>query len=171
MAIEFHCEHCGKPIKAPDEAGGKHGKCPSCHQSVYVPSSSPEREPLSLTPVDDGEERDRERLLRESRAFQNRLLNEKDLPPERLSAATPRREAGVRPPVLDMNTIVTDYALAMASGDLNRAESLAVDIRRNMRAAEDVMQRITVDEILPVKLEKIPRPVLVGFFKQLREKK
>jgi DNA-directed RNA polymerase subunit RPC12/RpoP len=37
MAITFHCGHCGKKIEAPDSAGGKWGKCPSCHNKVYVP--------------------------------------------------------------------------------------------------------------------------------------
>ena len=38
MSIEIHCDHCGKLIKAPDDAGGQRGKCPYCHQSVYVPA-------------------------------------------------------------------------------------------------------------------------------------
>ena len=46
MTIEFHCPKCGKHIKAPKEAAGKNGKCPACHQSVYVPTPDDEIEPL-----------------------------------------------------------------------------------------------------------------------------
>ena len=41
MGISFHCEHCGKKIEAPDAAGGKWGKCPGCHNKVYVPANKP----------------------------------------------------------------------------------------------------------------------------------
>ena len=70
-----------------------------------------------------------------------------------------------------MDALVINYAAAMAAGDLAKAESFATQIRQNPRAAEEVMQRITVDQIPPPQLAKIPRPVLVGFFKQLRESK
>jgi hypothetical protein len=59
----------------------------------------------------------------------------------------------------------------MADGNLDEAESLAREIRRDLRRAEDVMQRLTMDEIPPAQLAGIKRPVLVGFFKQLREKR
>jgi hypothetical protein len=127
-------------------------------------------EPLDLSPVDDSEERERARLLKESQDLQRRLREERDIPPE--SAATPRPSPGgsVPPPKLDMETLVIEYALAMADGNLEQAEQLAADIRTDIRAAEDVMQRLTVDELPPARLASIPRPVLVGFFKRLREK-
>ena len=37
MPIKFQCSLCGKKIEAPDSAGGKWGKCPGCHNKVYVP--------------------------------------------------------------------------------------------------------------------------------------
>ena len=39
MTISFHCAHCGKKMEAPDDAGGKWGKCPRCHNKLYVPSA------------------------------------------------------------------------------------------------------------------------------------
>ena len=39
MGITFHCEYCGKKIQAPNEAGGKWGKCPACSHKLYVPAS------------------------------------------------------------------------------------------------------------------------------------
>jgi len=65
---------------------------------------------------------------------------------------------------------VIEYAQAMAAGKLEEAEQLAADIRRNMDKANDVIQRLMTDEILPEPLAEIPRPVLVGFFKQLKAK-
>ena len=52
MGITFHCEHCGKKIEAPDSAGGKWGRCPACHNKVYVPGLSSD-EKLKLAPVDE----------------------------------------------------------------------------------------------------------------------
>jgi hypothetical protein len=179
MSIEFHCEHCGKAIKAPGEMAGKRGKCPGCHNSVYIPSPSEEIEPLTIAPIDRGEEAARLRALEETRALQRRLLGEKDLPPETrrpaaaaaAAAAEPREVLHADAPKGDMENLVIDYAICMADGDLEGAEQIARDIRRDMKAAENVMQRLTIDEVPHAALSKIPRPVLVGFFKQLREKK
>jgi len=170
MSIEFHCDHCGKLVRAPDDAGGKHGQCPSCHQSVYIPMPSDQIEPLDLSPVDDAEEHERARLLDESREIQRRLRDEKDLPRGAAAEPPPSAAGQVLPPKLDMETLVIEYAQAMAAGDLEEAERLAADIRSDMTAAEDVMQRLTLDELPPERLADIPRPVLVAFFKQLHEK-
>jgi hypothetical protein len=70
-----------------------------------------------------------------------------------------------------MEEAVVNYAKAMAAGNLERAEELAGEIRRDFRVADEVIQRLMLDEIPPAELADIPRPVLVGFFKQLREKK
>ena len=171
MPIEFHCEHCGRLVRAPDDAGGKHGKCPACKQPVYIPTPSDQIEPLELSPVDDDEERERQRLLRESQEIQRRLLEERDIPGSAADAPPPPAGAGVPPPKLDMEALIIDYALAMAAGNLEAAERIAADIRTDMDAAEDMMQRLTADEIPHKRLIDIPRPVLVGFFKQLRDTK
>ena len=42
MAIEFKCPHCHKPLEAADELAGKKGKCPSCSQTVTVPTTKEE---------------------------------------------------------------------------------------------------------------------------------
>jgi len=167
MAIEFHCYHCGKLVRAPDDAGGRHGKCPACHQSVYIPMPPEQIEPLELAPVDETEERERERLLRETRELQRRLLSERE-PADLAGAAAPGSGGGALPPELDMETLVIEYVEAMAAGELAQAEELAADIRADMKAAEEVIQRLTLDEIPPQRLAGIPRAVLVGFLKQLR---
>jgi hypothetical protein len=171
MPIEFHCDHCGKLVRAPDDAGGKHGKCPACRQSVYIPMPDDQVEPLEIAPVDAAEERERDRLLKESQDLQRRLLEERDIPRGMAAVPPPSPGGQVLPPKLDMETLVIEYAEAMAAGDLEQAEQLAADIRVDMNAAEEVMQRVVLDELPPDRLAKIPRPVLVGFFKQLRTKK
>ncbi len=170
MAIEFHCEHCGKMVRASDEHAGRHAKCPSCHQPVYIPTPDAEIEPLRLAPLDPTDERERARLLKEEQDLRHRLLREReagyDTGPPKSDAA---RE--VLPPKLDMETLVIEYALSMADGNLADAQELANDIRKDMRKAEDVLQKLMADTMPPPQLAKIPRPVLVGFFKQLREHK
>ena len=56
MAIVFHCEHCGKEIRAADTAGGKWGRCPACHNKLYVPKmEEDEEEELKLAPIDNSD--------------------------------------------------------------------------------------------------------------------
>ena len=169
MAIELHCNHCGKLVRAPDDAGGKHGKCPTCHQSVYIPTPADQIEPLAIAPVDESVEAKQRRLAAEAARLHNRLLYDREAPPERAGEER-RAEQVMPPPKPNMEQLIVEYAVAMAEGRLNDAERTAEDIRRDIGTAEDVMQRLTVDEIPPPKLAKIPRPVLVAFFKQLRGK-
>lgn len=172
MAIEFHCEHCGKMVRAGAEHAGKRGKCPSCHQPVYIPAPDEEIEPLRLAPIDPNAERDRQRLLKEGRDLATRLMKEKDAPPPEPAARPLSNEpvGDMRLPI-DMDALIIDYVLAMADGSLDEAEEIAKDIRRDPKRAEEVMQRFTMDEIPPAQLAAIKRPVLIGFFKQLRERR
>ncbi len=170
MPIEFHCNHCGKLVKTGDEHAGKYGRCPSCHQTVYIPTPSDKIELLQIAPLDDRAELERAKLLRETRDLQHKLLRERELadnPGNRAHVTNPQ----VLEPKIDVETLVIEYALAMADGNLTEAQELAGDIRKNMKAAEDVLQRLTVDEMPPPQLARIPRAVLIGFFKQLRERK
>ena len=168
MAIEFHCDHCGKLVKTSDEHAGKRGKCPHCHQSVYIPTPPEEIEPLRLAPVDEGEERERQRLLEESREIAIKLRDERDVPPEVVKTPLPEPVGDMRLSH-DMEQLVTDYVLAMAAGKLTEAEELAKEIRANRILADEFIQRLTMDELPPARLAKIPRAVLLGFVKQLNK--
>ena len=77
MAITFHCEHCGKKIEAPDNAGGKWGKCPACHNKVYVPSSDAGEE-LKLAPIDATDLAEQSRLMAETRRIEQEILSEEE---------------------------------------------------------------------------------------------
>jgi phage FluMu protein Com len=188
MPIELHCNHCGKLVRAPDDAGGKHGKCPSCHQTVYIPTPPDQLDALALEPVDTEFERTKKRLAREAAEMAARVLRDREgLGPEKpgdraervaaaeraaassaaAAAAAPRPTATAS----QVNEWIIRYAVSVAQGDLAQAERLETEIRANMKLAEDAIQRMLVDELPPVALAKIPRPVLVGIFKKLREVK
>lgn len=185
MPIELHCNHCGKLVRAPDDAGGKHGKCPACHQTVYIPTPSDQLEALPLEPVDGAFERRKKQLLHEAAEMAARVMRDREgLGPEkpgdraeRLAAAERAAErasaAPARAPATasQVNEWVIRYAASVATGDLAQAERLQEEIRANPKLAEDAIQRILVDEIPPPALAKVPRPVLVGIFKKLRETK
>ncbi len=166
MPIEVHCNHCGKLVRAPDDAGGKHGKCPSCHQSVYIPTPETQIEPLTIAPIDTRAERDAARLRHESAALASRLMGERDGADAGAASAAPA--AALSAP--EVEALVVSYVSEMAKGNLSSAEALAVRIQRQ-RVADEVIARIMGDELPPAALAKLPRPVLNGFLKQLREKK
>lgn len=46
--IRFKCIYCGQRIRAPEEQGGKKGKCPTCKHEVFVPPPPRERPALTL---------------------------------------------------------------------------------------------------------------------------
>ena len=41
MPIHFYCP-LGHRLAVPDERAGKKGRCPVCHQKVYVPVANPQ---------------------------------------------------------------------------------------------------------------------------------
>jgi hypothetical protein len=171
MSIEFHCPKCGKAIKAPDEGGGKTGKCPACHQPVYIPMPESEIEPLSLTPLDPTEEQERERLLEEARRLRWATLQERNTAPETADAAPAGDDAPLIRP--DMDTLVVQYVLSAAESDMNSMTDIEGELRKNWQAASEVMDRVLADELLPRQLadRKIPRQFVVGLFRTLRKGK
>lgn len=170
MPIEVHCNHCGKLVRAPDDAAGKHGKCPACHQDVYIATPSDALEPLSLTPLDPTAERERARLVHESNLVAAKLLTDRELPADAGRGASGPRPARPAVSAHELEELVIDYCAAMAAGDLSRAEPIAEAVRRQAKLADDVINRIIGDELPPAQLGKIPRPVLIGFLRQLRGK-
>lgn len=53
MTIEFHCPHCDKLLKTPDDKAGVRANCPGCGQTVTVPDPMHETAPAdpSFAPV------------------------------------------------------------------------------------------------------------------------
>ncbi len=168
MPIEFHCVHCGHKVKAPDDAAGKRGKCPTCKNSVYVPTPSEDIEPLRLAPIDETARREREREEENARQSARRIREDRTEPaPEGPKVPLPEPTGDVRL-APDMETLVTEYVLCMAESKLTEAEELAKDVRAHLAAAQEYIQRLTQDELPPTRLAHIPRGVLLKFLKQLQ---
>lgn len=167
MSIEFHCSHCGKLIKTSnDAAGGKRGKCPYCHNMVYIPMPDEEIEPLRLAPSDESARHTQEQLEEDARKLARSLRSETDDIPDLAQPSYPATDNDVRLPS-DMETLIIEYVLSMADGKLDEAEQLAEEIKRDPERASEYIQRLTMDEIPPKRLARIPRPLIQGFVKQL----
>lgn len=167
MAITFHCEHCGKKIEAPDSAGGKRGKCPACHNKVYVPGSDSTEE-LKLAPIDTNDIAKQKLLMAETRKIEQEILSEKEIPENSTEISPP-----VSPPIsevsdneLTKNIIL--YLRLMADGDLDEAERTANSIVPCGNRALKILDGIALSEIPEPELANIPPQVLSGLIRTLR---
>lgn len=171
MSITFNCEHCGRKIEAPDDTGGKWGKCPGCKNKVYVPSGQQAEEELRLAPLDSEEERKQRKLIAETVRLREDILSETEAPEE---GATVKKEAAVgRPGALseaELTTIIIGYLRQMADGDLEQAEETAKSIIPNSGKAVRILERIALSQILEPELADIPQQVLSGLIKSLRSR-
>lgn len=162
MSIKFHCEHCGKKIDAPDSAGGKWGKCPACHNKVYVPQMQTDEE-LKLAPIDETEEERQKRLMAETFQLTQSILQEKEVPSAGLSSP-PAQEISTE----KMTEVVVRYLRLMADGDLDAAHRTAEAIASNRRKAKEVLDQIATSDPPDPELEDIPPQVLSGLIRNLR---
>lgn len=166
MSITFHCEHCGKTIEAPDNAGGKWGKCPACHNKVYAPAAEVEEE-LKLAPMDTNDLAEQKRLIAETYRIEQEILREKaevlDDSPER---SAPVYE--VSDNELTKNIII--YLRLMADGDLEQAERVSGSIIHGGKRALKFIDGIATSEIPEPELADIPQQVLAGMIRTLRAK-
>lgn len=162
MSIKFHCEHCGKKIDAPDTAGGKWGKCPGCHNKVYVPQNDDEGE-LTLAPIDETEEERQKRLMAETFQLTQNILREKEVP-EAGPTIGPLPDIGEE----KLTQIIVRYLRQMADGDLDAAQRTAESIAAHRREAKDVLAAIATSESIDPQLEDIPAQVLSGLIRNLR---
>lgn len=165
MAIVFHCEYCGKKIEAADNAGGKWGKCPSCHNKLYVPGTAVGEE-LKLAPIDETAKEKAKRLMAETYKLTQDILKEREVP------------EGPPPPsgaVYDMGdkelkqNIIT-YLREVVYGELDEAETIAALIAPFCDRAMAIIDRIALSEIPDSELADIPPQVLAGSIRTLREK-
>ena len=166
MTISFHCEHCDKKIEAPDNAGGKWGKCPACHNKVYVPASDADEE-LKLAPMDTNDLAEQKRLIDETYRIEQEILKEKS---EVLDDSAERAV-----PVYDVsdNELTKDiiiYLRLMADGDLEQAERVSGSIIHGGKRALKIIDGIATSEIPEPELVDIPQQVLAGLVRTLRAK-
>ena len=171
MGISFHCEHCGKKIEAPDTAGGKWGKCPACHNKVYVPANNPPDDMLQLAPIDTEEERRRKKMVAEVDRLREKILNEKDIPEE---GVVPKDQPAAPEPGdlsdAELTIFIISYLRQMADGELDLAEQTAKTILSNGQNAIRRIEKIALSEIPEPEIADIPQQVLSGLIKGLRSR-
>ncbi len=170
MSISFHCEHCGKRIEAPDNAGARWGKCPGCHKKVYVPSEKPDEDELKLAPTDEEEERRRNALLAETVSIREDILSETEVPEEQDEASEAPANVKMTLSGSDLAESITTYLRLMADGKLDQAEKSASFIAPCGSRAIKILDSIALGEILEPKLADIPPQVLSGLIRNLRNR-
>lgn len=162
MPIKFHCSCCGKKIEAPDNAGGKWGKCPGCHTKVYVPLPETDDE-LKLAPVDESEEQRKKQLLEETFRLTQDILQEKNVP----EASVPVGPASDISEEQLTNHIIR-YLRQMVEGKLDAAQRTADLIVPHRRQAIAILDYLARSDTPDPELEDVPQQVLSGLIRNLR---
>ena len=157
MSIILHCHHCGKKISAPDGTGGKYGKCPACHNEVYIPDLDKEEE-LTLAPMDEDERKQKEKLMNQTHELTQDILRQRQMPdvPGDSSGEISDKELRKR---------IILYLRLMGDGELNLAQETAEKIIPYRALAKNILDSIAVNEMPEPELADIPREVLTEFIK------
>jgi len=163
MSITFHCEHCGKKIEASDSTGGKWGKCPACHNKLYVPNLDSGEE-LKLAPIDESNDEKQKQLMTETYKLTQDILLERETPNGPAEDATLASQ--VNDKQLTKNIIA--YLRQMADGELDQAEKIADLIIPCGDRAVKILDRIALSEIPEAGLADMPQQVLSGLIRNLR---
>jgi hypothetical protein len=174
MSIVFHCEHCGKKIEAQDSAGGKWGKCPSCHNKIYIPALNiNDDEELTLAPIDEEEEKRKKQLMAETFMLEQDILKQREEPPEDVNPnfepsedVLPYGIDPIRTSELDQSII--NYLKLMAEGNLDSAGDLEKHIVASGNDALDILDKIAISDMPEPELQHIPPQVLSGMIRNLR---
>lgn len=175
MSIEIHCDHCAKLIRAPDDAGGKRGKCPYCQQSVYIPHAASEIEEIPLAPVDEEEQRRSDKLRAESNAFAASV--DKATGPaydvgDRASSGRKAAKGGAStgaPASVDVAEEVKRFVLAMSQSKLDETEVILKRLKKLKVRATDYVQGLLNDQ-MPPQFDNVPPPLAKGFLKALGDR-
>jgi DNA-directed RNA polymerase subunit RPC12/RpoP len=163
MAIIFHCEHCGKKIESPDSAGGKRGKCPACHNKLYVPGLASDEE-LKLAPIDTDNDAKQKELMAETYKLTQEILLERDVPEGPAGAAASAPEISDK----ELTKNIITYLRQMADGKLDEAQRTADSIAPYGPQAVKILDRIALSEMPEPELADIPQQVLSGLIRNLR---
>ncbi len=164
MAIVFHCDYCGKKIEAQDSASGKWGKCPSCHNKIYVPNLNIDDD-LKLAPIDEAEEEKKKQLMAETYRLSQDILQEREVPND-------LGDAGMSAPKIsdkELTKNIIVYLRQMADGELEQAQETMRSIIP-YRQAKKILDKIGLSEIPEPELADIAPQVLAGLIRTLRSK-
>jgi len=168
MAITFHCDYCGKKIEANEKAAGKWGKCPSCHNKIYVPNLNI-KDDLKLAPIDEEAEKRKQQLMSETFMLEQQILRER-AKPEAGNNETPAPAAQVGG-VVDEDALyetIVKYLRQMADGELEQAATTLIAIKSAGEVSLKLIDRIALANIPEAELADIPPQVLAGLIRTLR---
>ena len=166
MAIIFHCGYCDKKIEAPDSDGGKWGKCPACHNKLYVPDLNANAE-LKLAPIDENDRERQKQLMAETYKLSHDILLEREVSNGQ-AEATATSASEISDKELTKNIIL--YLRQMAEGQLNQAQETISLIAPYGRQAVKILDRIALSEMPEPELANIPQQVLSGLIRNLRSR-
>ncbi len=167
MPIKLHCDHCGKEIKAPDDAGGKWGKCPACHNKVYVPlPTTDDDDALTVAPLDESELQKQRQLMAETFRLTRDILKEENAPeaPAHAAAGGPAADVSEQ----QLTEYIVRYLRQMVDGRLDEAQRTAERIVPHRRKAAAILDHFAKSDTPDPELEDIPKQVLSGFIRNLR---
>lgn len=164
MSIKFNCEHCGKGIVAPDEAGGKRGRCPYCQQSNYIPAPVAEEDILDLAPEEDEMDPKRKAEMELIRQQERAMLAEMGGPEEKEPL-----EQKDKVESNDVEHLVINYCIDLAGSNLDRAQETFNRMKRFRRACLDVTNDLLDGKKKEPALSELPPKLLSGILSQLRK--
>jgi CRISPR/Cas system-associated protein Cas10 (large subunit of type III CRISPR-Cas system) len=170
MAIIFHCDYCGKKIEAADNAGGKWGKCPACHNKLYVPASESDEE-LKLAPVDETDLEREKRLLDETNRLTLDILKERENP-EGIAESDKSAEAaasGFEMSQIELKQYVVKYLRLMADSELYEAQKIAAIIKPYGARVVKSLDKMAGSDMLEPELTGISQLVLSGLIRSLKD--
>ncbi|MCH7631942.1 MAG: hypothetical protein IIB59_01910 [Planctomycetes bacterium] len=166
MSIELHCPQCEKLIKAPDTAGGRHGKCPYCGRDVYIPTISDDDEGIPIAPIDPQDRQREEELRRETARLTSAVERDTDAG---ANSEGGRRAGETSGEAIDVDKIVERFVIAMRDSKLDDADKLAARLKRAGPSARDYVDRLMLDPS-PPPIGDLPKPLLHGFLKALLQR-
>ncbi len=169
--IRVTCQNCNHVIKAPRKAAGRRGKCPHCHNSVYIPTPESELDAIPLEPEHEQAHAAAQRLEKEDVALAAAMRRETKEAPE--LTVTPQRERpATRKTALnatEINDLIIRYLLAMQVSELERAETLTVELKGAARQAKSKIQQMMVDAMRPEAVRSMADGLYQGFLRKLLE--
>lgn len=168
MTISFHCESCKKKIKAPDDAGGKWGKCPYCTHRCYVPLPKSDDEPeLKLAPIDEAEETQMGDLMRQTYDLTHKILRERETPDTGPNEEDPNALKAIEKDIIKKSIL---YLRQMADGELQQAEKTFEQLRRHKKPSLRILSSMARAERPEPELADIADGVLQGLIRDASSK-
>lgn len=166
MGISFHCESCKKKIKAPDEAGGKWGKCPFCNHRCYIPLPKSDEPDLRLLPIDAADETKVEQLMRQTHSVTHEILRERELYDDG-PGDDPNTQKAVEKDIIKKSIL---YLRLMADGELQQAEQTFEQLRRHKKPSLRILSAMARAEEPEPELADISDGVLQGLIRDVSSK-